>query len=123
MKRTAQTAFFCLLFSQLSSAADRDTVEWYAGCSAYFFMAANAREMGEFDAYYTAGEYAYNLAVGMVGDVVALEKFNASSTEISELIERNWQEFHRADERYGVVCADLKRSAHNPDPVAPEASR
>ncbi|MGR9090913.1 MAG: hypothetical protein ACU85U_10075 [Gammaproteobacteria bacterium] len=87
----------------------------YSDCAAYFFMAANAKGMGEFDRYYRSGEFAYNHAVQLAGERAALEQFNHASLLINELIERNWNLFERADERYGVVCADLYREATGPE--------
>lgn len=85
-----------------------------AECAAYFFMAANAKGMGEFDDYYRSGEFAYNRAVQITGAAEALERFNRASQSINELIDRNWNYFERADERYGVLCADLYREATRP---------
>lgn len=90
-----------------------------AECAAFFFMAANAKSMGEFDDYYRAGEFAYNRAVERAGATGALEQFNQASQSINELIERNWNYFARADERYGVLCADLYREATRPRPAIP----
>lgn len=87
----------------------------YVDCSAYFFMAANAKAIEEFNVYYTAGEYAFNQAVRTMGEPDALERFNAVSLEINELIERRWVAFKKADDRYGVVCADILRDASDPD--------
>lgn len=96
--------------------ASTETVERYAACSAYFFMAANAKGMDEFDPYYRSGEFAYNRVVELVGSGQALENFNRASTAINELIEREWQQFERADNRYGVICADIYRAATASDP-------
>lgn len=90
-----------------------------AECAAYFFMAANAKSMGEFDDYYRAGEFAYNRAVELTDATGALEQFNRASQSINELIERNWNYFERADERYGVLCADRYREANRPRPLTP----
>jgi len=86
----------------------------YTECAAYFFMAANAKGMDEFDDYYRSGEFAYNHAVRLAGAPEALAQFNRASQSINELIERNWNYFERADERYGVLCADLYREANRP---------
>ena len=102
------------VFADESTGADSATQ-----CSAYFFMAANAKSINEFDRYYSAGEFVYNGAVELVGEQSALAKFNDASGEINELIDRNWLNFGKADDRYGVVCADLLRDATNPDRVAP----
>ena len=96
-------------------AAPTEDANTYATCSAYFFMAANANSMGEFDAFYRSGEFAYNHAVRLVGEEQTLERFNAASTELNELIDRQWNRFELADARYGVVCADIYRDALNPD--------
>ena len=88
-------------------------------CSAYFFMAANANSMQEFDRYYSAGEYAYNGAVKLVGEETALSKFNDATGEINTLIDRDWLNFDEAENRYSVICADLLRDANNPDRVIP----
>jgi hypothetical protein len=90
-----------------------------ARCSAYFFMAANVNSIQEFDSYYSAGEYAYNDAVKIVGEQTALTKFNDASGEINELIDRDWLKFDKAETRYGVICADLLRDANSFVPVAP----
>ena len=78
-------------------------------------MAANVKGMAEFNTYYAAGEYGYNTAVREVGEAVALERFNLTTNSISELIGRNWLEFGKADDKYGVVCADILREANKPD--------
>ncbi len=87
----------------------------YTDCAAYFFMAANAKGIGEFDRYYRSGEFAYNRAVKDAGAAQALEQFNFASEALNELIERNWNLFDRADKRYGVICADLYREANRPE--------
>ncbi|MDP6184276.1 MAG: hypothetical protein QF609_10705 [Gammaproteobacteria bacterium] len=87
----------------------------YVVCSAYFFMAARVKAVGEFDGYFSAGEYAFNQAVRLIGKRTALDLFNAASTEINELIERRWVDFAKADDRYDVVCADIFRDASSPD--------
>ncbi|MFT4580344.1 MAG: hypothetical protein ACI915_003823 [Gammaproteobacteria bacterium] len=93
------------------------TPELAARCSAYFFMAANTKSMGQFNDYYSGGEYAYNGAVNLVGADAALSQFNEASSEIIELIDRKWTNFGKADERYGVICADILREANNPDRI------
>ena len=87
----------------------------HVDCSAYFFMAANVKSMGEFNNYYAAGEFAYNTAVRMYGEAAALERFNTATNGIYELIERNWTEFGKADTKYDVICADILRDANKPD--------
>lgn len=106
--------FLAILFSS-ASATENDTAEMYVDCSAYFFMAANVKAMGEFNDYYMAGEFAYNTAVRMYGEAAALERFNTSTSNIQKLIERNWLEFGKADTKYGVVCAHILRDANKPD--------
>lgn len=96
-------------------AVDYPDARTFADCSAYFFMAANAKSMGEFSDYYESGEYAYNRAVQLLGERQALDRFNAASSEINELIERNWSAFSKADDRFEVVCGDVFREARNPD--------
>jgi hypothetical protein len=112
--RTVQGACFAIC-ALASAAPGADEADKYLECSAYFFMAANAKAMAEFNDYYTAGEYAYNRAVRAVGESHALERFNAASSGINELIGRNWIEFKKADDQYGVVCADILRDATTPD--------
>ena len=106
-------AAICLLAA--AAAVHGQTPQRYADCAAYFFMAANAKGMGEFDGYYRSGEFAYNRAVQLAGEAGALEQFGRASQSVNELIERNWNLFERADERYGVVCADLYREATAPE--------
>ncbi len=103
------------IFGFTTSATENHTAEMYVDCSAYFFMAANVKAMGEFNEFYTAGEFAYNTAVRMYGEDAALERFNTSTGSINELIERNWLEFGKADTKYGVVCADILRDANKPN--------
>ena len=106
-----------LVLGASSHADERGSPELAVRCSAYFFMAANAKSMDEFNDYYAGGEYAYNDAVKLIGETAALEKFNAATSEINELIDRKWIDFDKADERYGVICADVLREANNPDTV------
>lgn len=91
------------------------TAEQHIDCSAYFFMAANAKGMAEFNTYYAAGEYGYNTGVREVGEAAALARFNLATNDINELIERKWLDFGKADEKYGVICADILREANKPD--------
>lgn len=104
------------VYAAASMAQKPEAADRYADCSAYFFMAANANAMDEFNNYYTAGEYAFNQTIRLVGKAGALERFNAASTKINELIERRWVDFAKADDRYGVICADILRDASDPFP-------
>ena len=116
LRRLKHTVGFCLaILVWNASATENDTAEMYVDCSAYFFMAANVKAMGEFNNYYMAGEFAYNTAVLMYGEAAALEQFNTSTSSIQKLIERNWLEFGKADTKYGVACAHILRDANKPD--------
>ena len=95
--------------------ANDESAERHVDCSAYFFMAANVKSMAEFSTYYAGGEYGYNIGVRAVGETKALERFNLTSNSIAKLIGRNWLQFDKADEKYGVICADILRAANNPD--------
>jgi len=110
-----QAAALSATIPSVSAATYDGDAHGAADCSAYFFMAANVKGMAEFNNYYRSGEYAYNLAVRVLGQTDALARFNSTSNEINDLIERNWGAFGRAEERYGVICADLYRDANNPD--------
>jgi len=110
------TLGLCLTFIGANCSASDDAVaEQYVDCSAYFFMAANVRGMAEFNTYYAAGEFGYNTGVRAVGEAAALKRFNLATANINELIGRNWLEFGKADDKYGVVCADIWREANVPD--------
>jgi hypothetical protein len=114
--RSIGTACIALLLLSAAVVADEYAdARTFADCSAYFFMAANAKSMGEFSGYYESGEYAYNRAVQLLGERQALDRFNSTSSEINELIERDWSAFGKADDRYEVVCGDVFREARNPD--------
>ncbi|HCU89605.1 MAG TPA: hypothetical protein DGR97_06670 [Gammaproteobacteria bacterium] len=104
----------CLLIVTGSAFAIDETAERHIDCSAYFFMAANVKSMAEFSAYYAGGEYGYNIGVRAVGETRALERFNRTSNSIGKLIGRNWLQFGKADEKYGVICADIFRAANRP---------
>ncbi len=105
----------CLSLGALQVSASDETAEQHVDCSAYFFMAANAKGMAEFNAYYAAGEYGYNTGVREVGEAAALARFNLTTNAITELIGRKWIDFQKADDKYGVVCADILREANKPD--------
>ena len=98
-----------------SLAEDNTVADQYVDCSAYFFMAANAKGLAEFNKYYAGGEFSYNAGVRAVGSAAALDQFNVATANISELIGRKWLEFGKADDKYGVVCADFLRDANKPD--------
>jgi hypothetical protein len=107
-----------LVFGVSCYADEVQSSDLAARCSAYFFMAANTKPMDEFNDYYSGGEFAYNGAVKLVGEGAALEQFNEASSEVIELIDRKWNDFNKADERYEVICADLLREANDPDRIA-----
>ena len=116
LKLIKATLGLCLTMCASASLADEKALaEHNVDCSAYFFMAANVKGMSEFNFYYTAGEFGYNTAVRSVGEAIALERFNVATAGINELIERNWLEFGKADDKYGVICADILRDANKPD--------
>lgn len=79
-----------------------------ASCSAYFFSAANAKGVAEYETLYGSGEYTFNLAVSAVGNEIALERFNVSSENVNRLMQKRWSDFYKVDDHYAEQCAALK---------------
>ncbi|MEM7467284.1 MAG: hypothetical protein AAF387_10405 [Pseudomonadota bacterium] len=86
---------------------ERVVAQHAASCAAYFFSAANAKGVAEYERYYGAGEYSFNLAVSLIGESVSLSDFNVASKNINQLMERRWSEFHKVDSEYSDRCHKL----------------
>ena len=78
-----------------------------ASCSAYFFSAANAKGVADYESLYGSGEYTVNLAVSAIGNDAALKQFNVSSENINRLMQKRWSDFYKVDEHYREQCAAL----------------
>lgn len=78
-----------------------------SSCAAYFFSAARAKEMTEYETLYNAGEYAFNLAVTAVDEVTALQQFNLASTHINQVMQKRWTDFYKVEEQYETKCEKL----------------
>ena len=87
------------------TSADKDVLSRHAAsCAAYFFSAARAKEMTEYEMLYGAGEYAFNLAVASSNEAEALEHFNKASTHINHVMQKRWSDFYKVDEQYALKC-------------------
>lgn len=93
----------------LAQAGEQEDLGMHAAsCSAYFFSAANAKGVADYETLYGSGEYTFNLAVSAVGNEAALEKFNVSSENVNRLMQKRWSDFYKVDEYYAEQCAALK---------------
>ena len=89
----------------LETSSEKDVLSKHAAsCAAYFFSAARAKEMTEYEVLYGAGEYAFNLAVVSSNEAAALEHFNNASTHINHVMQKRWSDFYKVDEQYASKC-------------------
>ncbi|MGR8948737.1 MAG: hypothetical protein ACU84Q_11860 [Gammaproteobacteria bacterium] len=91
----------------LSSEDAQALAEHAASCSAYFYSAAHANGVSQYETFYGAGEYSFNLAVSTTNEAQALESFNRASKRINQLMQKRWSEFHKVEEQFGKKCAKL----------------
>ena len=95
----------------LVEAADEQELGAHAAsCSAYFFSAANAKGVADYEVNYGGGEYTFNIAVSAIGNQAALEHFNGSSERINDLMQKRWSDFYKVDEEYADQCSALKQA-------------
>lgn len=106
--------FICtisLLIPVISQAGEQEDLGRHAAsCSAYFFSAANAKGVAEYETLYGSGEYTFNLSVSAIGNAAALKTFNAASEEINRLMQKRWSDFYKVDDHYGEQCAALRQA-------------
>ena len=93
------------------SQQERALIEHAASCAAYFFSAARAKEMTEYESLYGAGEYAFNLAVAAGTEADALQYFNRASTHINQVMQKRWADFYKVDEHYAPKCEKLRHAS------------
>ena len=102
---------FCFLSSGLGANQavneNQKIAKHAASCAAYYFAAARARGMSEYETLYDAGEYAFNIAVTAVEEASALEYFNNASTHINHVMQKRWVDFYKVDEQYAAKCERL----------------
>ena len=111
-KQKISAAFlFCFLSSGVGAnqaANENEKIAQHAAsCAAYYFAAARARGMSEYETLYDAGEYAFNIAVTAVEEASALEHFNNASTHINHVMQKRWVDFYKVDEQYAEKCEKL----------------
>ena len=82
-----------------------------ASCAAYFYSAAYANGVSQYESFYGAGEYSFNLAVTAADETQALASFNQASKEINQLMGKSWADFHKVAEQYGPKCDKLMRAS------------
>ena len=78
-----------------------------ARCAAYFFMAANAKGVADFERNYSAGELAYNESVRRIGNDLTLQEFNDASKEMNGIMNRRWVDFTLVEGKYAATCSDI----------------
>ena len=102
---------FCFLSSGLGANQEvnenQKIAKHAASCAAYYFAAARARGMSEYETLYDAGEYAFNSAVTAVEEASALEHFNNASTHINHVMQKRWVDFYKVDDQYAEKCKKL----------------
>lgn len=89
---------------------EQELGEHAASCSAYFFSAANAKGVADYEVNYGSGEYTFNIAVSAIGNQAALGHFNSSSERINQLMQKRWSDFYKVDEQYTEQCHALKQA-------------
>ena len=82
-----------------------------ASCAAYFYSAAYANGVSQYESFYGAGEYSFNLAVTAADEGQALASFNQASKEINQLMGKSWADFHKVEEYFGPKCDKLMRAS------------
>ena len=85
--------------------------EHAASCAAYYFSAARAKGVREYETLYGAGEYCFNLAVTAADESIALQHFNQASTHINHVMQKRWTDFHKVDEQYALRCEKLFKAS------------
>ena len=90
-----------------STSETQELTKHASSCAAYFFSAARAKEMTEYETLYDAGEYAFNLAVAAVDEATALQHFNLASTHINQVMQKRWTDFYKVEEQYATKCEKL----------------
>ena len=119
MLRAALGATGALLMITLTPAIARQTAETEhqvvaahaASCAAYFYSAAYANGVSQYESFYGAGEYSFNLAVTATDEGQALASFNQASKEINQLMGKSWTDFHKVTEHYEPKCEKLMRAS------------
>lgn len=80
-----------------------------ARCAAYYFNATKAKPIGEYEAFYSAGERAFNRAARLI-DRETLDGLVADAAiEMTATIGGDWRNFGRVEARYAGPCDDLER--------------
>ncbi len=78
-----------------------------AQCAAYFFNAAKAKPMAEYDTLYSAGEQAFNRAARVLGRETVDRLMGDAAAEITATMGNDWLNFARVDARFDRHCNEL----------------
>lgn len=84
-----------------------------AECAAYYFNVANVKAMSDYDAYYSAGERAYNRAARVLGRTEVDRLVADAATAMTAETGGDRRNFVRVEARIGADCDAL--SGRPPD--------
>ena len=78
-----------------------------AQCAAYFYNAAKAKPMAEYDALFSAGEQSFNRAARVLGRDTVERVMGDAAAEITATIGNDWLNFARVEARFDRSCNKL----------------
>lgn len=93
--------------ASLNADENQEIANHAARCAAYFFSAANAKGVAEYEKFYQAGEYAFNISVAALDNEAALQAFGSASKEINTLMQRRWSDFYKVEREFEPKCKKL----------------
>lgn len=102
-----------ILFGWLASAlglsmGEREALgQDFAECAAYFFNAAKAKPMSEYETLYGTAEDAFNRAKRSLGSEGAERLMADASSQISAIMGGDWLNFDRVETRFGGHCVEV----------------
>ena len=89
-----------------------------AECAAYFFIAARADAVTEFETHFQTGEFAFNLLIASVGQDEARVRYDEGHNRVVQKMDGQWAKFEQTRDHYRQRCgrlAEAARDASNPD--------
>lgn len=78
-----------------------------AQCAAYYYNAAKAKPMAEYEDLFSAGEQSFNRAAHVLGIETAGRVMGDAAAEMTATIGNDWQNFARIDARFDRHCNEL----------------
>lgn len=94
-----------------TASAEDQSRPGFATCAAYYFLAARAHGMQDYDRLYSAGEFSLNEAARRHGHPAAEKRMGEASGHMMRAIEQDWRNIKVLDDAYGASCETLLRDA------------